>query len=106
VSPGYDLSRAIRAVRGRVYAFHSLNDPLLFWGMLFAGTMDRRNVPGAGYGGFQTPADPADPRSRDYARLEQTGWHLGLILEGNLGDHLGMASRGFVARHVAPRLLK
>src|SRR4051812_17529648 len=72
LSPGYDLSDALRAVRRELVLFWSPLDLIVLGlGTQIFGTIDRVNSVSAGLVGFQPP-DGADPTS--YAKLRQVRW--------------------------------
>jgi len=106
LSPRYNLAPALRAVRTRLYAMHSYTDlPLMALGTLTCGTMDRRWSVCAGLVGFRLPHDLADADGREYAKVRQVCWSLGLIRFGNLGDHMGWTWIRFARKYLAPILM-
>jgi len=104
LSPDYDLTKALRHVRGKVYVFSSLEDSLVLGtGTRLFGTIDGIKSEAAGLGGFVMPkgADKdlyaklvAEPYQKDWASL------------GHAGNHIGCMNRLFVAHVIAPLLLK
>jgi pimeloyl-ACP methyl ester carboxylesterase len=105
VSPGYDLRRALGAVRGEVVAFSSTWDWLwLGWGTFQFGTTDRVYGPSAGLSGFRVPED-LDPEGRQcYRRLVQVKWEPRALLDGCGGAHHSTGMPLFLATQVAPWL--
>jgi hypothetical protein len=102
LSPGYDLSCALRAVRRETVVFWSpLDVVVLGLGTRLFGTVDR--VPGAAAGltGFRTPPT-ADPAA--YAKLHQVRWRPAMGTTGYLGGHVGPDSPRFLRRYVLPLL--
>jgi hypothetical protein len=102
LSPSYDLSRALRAVRREMVAFSSPLD--LFFlaaGTRVFGTIDRVKSVSAGLVGFRMP-EGADPAA--YAKLRQIRWHPRLITAAHLGGHLGSDHPRFLRRCVVPLL--
>jgi len=102
LSPRYDLSRALRAVRRELVAFWSpLDTFLLGAGTTAFGTVDRVHRPAAGLVGFRRPpgADPAT-----YARLRQVRWRLPMGRAGYLGGHVGPDNPRFLRAYVVPLL--
>ena len=78
LSPGYDLTAALRAVRREIVVFWSPLDLIVLGaGTRLFGTIDRVKTIGAGLVGFRVPAvNAADPaRSREYGKLRQVRWH-------------------------------
>lgn len=106
LSPGYDLTRALRAVRGEVVAFWSPLDVLLLGlGTLLFGTMDRRHSVGAGLVGFRFPPGLDDEGRRLYRdRLRQIRWGRAMARSGHLGGHAGTDNPAFLRRYVVPLL--
>jgi pimeloyl-ACP methyl ester carboxylesterase len=105
VSPGYDLRRALRAVREQVVSFHSRHDQLILnFGTRQFGTIDRYYGPSAGLTGFVTPASLTDEDRALYTKLVQVPWTPRMIREGHTGSHLGTSLPGFLTAEVAPWL--
>jgi hypothetical protein len=106
VAPGYDLRPALRATRGEVVSFYSMNDQfVLHWGTCTFGTIDRRYGPAAGLSGFTVPADLSEHDRALYGRLVQLPWRPRMFLEGYAGNHAGTSAPAFLAVEVAPWLL-
>jgi pimeloyl-ACP methyl ester carboxylesterase len=100
LSPGYDLSRALRHVRGNAYAFNSEYDSIVLGaGTRAFGTIDGVRSEAAGKIGFIMP-DRGD--ARQYAKLVQVPFDRAWMKYGNLGDHIGMLSPEFSQRFLAP----
>jgi hypothetical protein len=102
LSPGYDLSGALRHVRNRVYAFTSINDTVVLGaGTRMFGTIDGVRGDAAGLGGFVIPPG-ADPLLYEklIGRPYETGW----TQYDNWGEHIGALSRPFAAAVLAPLL--
>lgn len=102
LSPGYDLSRALRHVR-KAYAFNSEYDgAILGLGTRVFGTIDRVQSDAAGRVGFRPPED-AD--SKQYAKLVQVPYDPAWMSLGNVGDHIGVMGRAFARSYLAPLML-
>lgn len=102
LSPEYDLSRALQAVRTEVVVFWSpLDLVILGLGTRVFGTVDRVASVAAGLTGFRMPAG-ADRSS--YAKLRQVRWRWGMASSGYLGGHVGPDSPRFLRRYVLPLL--
>jgi len=103
LSPDYDLSRALRHVKRKLYVFPSIYDQVVLGaGTKLFGTMDGKLVEAAGLGGFTQP--PTADR-RQYAKLDQHPYHLRWMLRyGNTGSHIGALRTTFSAEYVAPLL--
>jgi len=105
VSPGYDLSPALRHVRSRMIVLPSKRDALVLGlGTMLFGTMDRRHGSSAGLGGFKEPAAPAYPEQ--YAKVEQIPYQSGWwSAYGNDGMHWSAMTPRFASGWLAPRLI-
>jgi pimeloyl-ACP methyl ester carboxylesterase len=102
LSPNYDLSRALRHVKNKAYAFNSEYDPVLGPGTRAFGTIDRIMTNAAGRVGFEKPAGADDEQ---YAKLVQIPYDRGFMLFGNIGDHIGPMMPRFAAKVIAPLIL-
>ncbi|WP_428937643.1 hypothetical protein [Fontivita pretiosa] len=102
LSPQYDLTAALRHVRGNAYVFTSVADQILGWGTRSFGTIDRVKTDAAGRVGFTTP-DTADPQQ--YAKLKQFAYDRAWTRYNNAGDHIGAMMRPFARSILAPLLL-
>ena len=107
LSPSYDLTAALAAVRREMVVFWSPFDLLVLGaGTRVFGTIDRVRTIGAGLVGFRFPAvDPANPaRSREYDKLRQVRWQPRMAASGNFGGHMGPDSPFFLRKYVVPLL--
>ncbi len=102
LSPGCDLSKALRHVKGHAWSFYSKYDSEVLgrWTSVF-GTVDRVQSEAAGYVGFKTD-QPADPVQ--YAKLTQLPYDPSWWRYGNDGGHLGTMNATFAASIIAPLL--
>ncbi|MGB7159378.1 MAG: hypothetical protein WBD40_15025 [Tepidisphaeraceae bacterium] len=99
VSPRYDLSPALRHVRGRAYALYSPHDPVLGIGTRTFGTIDGVKTDAAGRIGFTMPETG---EARQYEKLVLIGYDSAWIRLGNIGDHIGAMMRPFAREILAP----
>jgi len=99
LSPTYDLSDALRHVRGKAVALSSTYDPVLGIGTRMFGTIDGVKTDAAGRVGFQRPpgADEAQ-----YAKLVEVPYDRAWIELSHIGDHIGMMMRPFAREILAP----
>jgi hypothetical protein len=109
ISPGYDLTDALRAVRSEMVVFWSPFDLIILGaGTRVFGTMDRVRAASAGLVGFRKPAGgPAgEPQSQahPYDKLRQVRWRPQMASTGYLGGHLGPDSPSFLRKYVVPLL--
>ncbi|MEJ7637998.1 MAG: alpha/beta hydrolase [Singulisphaera sp.] len=105
LSPGYDLTRALRAVRREMVVFWSPMDVfVLGLGTRLFGTIDRRRVVSAGLVGFRRPEALDEQGKAQYAKLRQVRWRPVMARTGYLGGHVGPDSPAFLRRYVVPLL--
>jgi hypothetical protein len=105
VSKEYDLTRALRHVRGRAYAFTSPYDKwVLSLGTSIFGTMDGVYEPAAGCVGFVKPPGADDAQ---YAKLVQHKYEVRWLWDyGRHGGHLDVLSVRFASGYIAPLLIE
>ena len=97
LSPRYDLTTALKHVRGKAYLYYSNGDTLVLGaGTKLFGTVDGVNSEAAGLVGFSRPK-VAD--AKQYEKLVQVPYDKGWLAYHDTGDHIGCMSRSF-ARHV------
>ena len=110
LSPGYDLTSALRAVNRELVVFFSpLDLVVLGAGTRIFGTADRVRTASAGLRGFRGPTiaklpDPRQPSTAPYAKLRQVCWSPKMVATGNLGGHIGPDCPVFLKRYVVPLL--
>jgi hypothetical protein len=104
LSPDFDLSNALRHVRGKAYAFVSADDNfILAWGTRTYGTIDGKNVDAAGHVGFVKP-EHAD--ETQYAKLAQIHHQSAWSKYWNFGGHGGAMSPMFAKYVIAPLIAR
>lgn len=100
LSPTYDLSMALRAVRRQIVVFWSPFDVFILGvGTWLFGTIDRIHTPAAGMSAFQPPADPVAR-----AKLRQVRWHPRMARSGYFGGHVSPDNPLFLRNYVVPLL--
>lgn len=100
LSPEYDLSRALRAVRRELVVFWSPLDLIVLGlGTRLFGTVDRVHSAAAGLTSFRRPAGVAEP---SYAKLRQVRWIPKMASTGYLGGHVGPDLPAFLKGYVIP----
>jgi hypothetical protein len=107
LSPSYDLSPALCAVRRDIVVFWSPFDVIVLGaGTRLLGTVDRVKTFSAGMVGFHVPqlADLESAPGRSYAKLRQIRWQLQMARTGYLGGHIGPDSPLFLRKYVVPLL--
>ncbi|HEY3898025.1 MAG TPA: hypothetical protein VGM54_05385 [Chthoniobacter sp.] len=107
ISEDYDLTRALRQVKGHVYLYTSTKDRMLGFLMPLTGTADRKFLdPGAGITGFVIPSHASAETRKLYAnRLVTIAWTAQLEKDGNYGRHFDNIKMQFVRDQVAPLIL-
>ena len=105
LSPRYDLSRALEAVRGEMVVFWSPFDVFVLGaGTGIFGTIDRVQGVSAGLVSFKVPSDFNDRAKAQYKKLRQVSWRPGMASTGYLGGHVGPDSPAFLRKYVVPLL--
>src|SRR5262249_41202816 len=107
LSPGYDLARALRAVRRELVVFWSPLDMLILGaGTRLFGTIDRIKTVAAGMVSFRVPGpdEPDRGRIRQYAKLRQVRWRLEMATTLYFGGHIGPDCPLFLRKYVIPLL--
>jgi hypothetical protein len=106
LSGDYDLTAALRHVRGDVYVTTSPNDTMLGDMVPVFGTADREYVGQkiAGLHGFSLPPQAGPLTRRLYAKVILLAWDPKMELFGDYGHHLQTADPSFVQHVIAPLL--
>ncbi len=105
LSPGYDLTRALRAIRRELVVFWSPLDVFVLGaGTRIFGTIDRVSAVSAGMVGFRRPEGLDDDGQAQYAKLRQIRWSPEMAPTGYLGGHVGPDSPAFLRKYVVPIL--
>jgi pimeloyl-ACP methyl ester carboxylesterase len=104
ISPGYDLSPALRAVDKKMVCFYSKLDKVyLSLGTSVFGTSDGVRGASAGCLGFQVPA-PECAEVEQYSKLEQVPWDPSMMRRLHIGMHLGNSMLPWLMKYVVPVL--
>jgi hypothetical protein len=104
LSPTYDLSNAMKHIRGRLYAFSSTMDVfVLGLGTKVFGTIDGHKGESAGRVGFVKPEKCADPTQ--YEKLVACPYDKAWMRFGNIGDHASVMSQAFAEHILSPLVL-
>ncbi len=104
ISRDYDLTKALKRVKGHVYLYTSTRDRMLGFLMPFSGTADPKfNDPGAGITGFVLPVGADAATRKLYAeKLVPIAWTAQLEKDGDYGRHFDNVKMEFIRDHVAP----
>lgn len=107
ISRDYDMTKALRHVKGKLYIYTSTHDRMLGFLMPFSGTADRKfNDPGAGITGFVQPKSANDETKKLYAnKIVTIRWTKELEADGDYGRHFDNIKMEFIRDHVAPLLM-
>jgi len=94
----YDVSKALRHVRGRIYNYYSPQDPVLAGPMKIFGTVDGVfGEDGAGAVGLRPP--------RGADRVVNIRWEPSFAAYGYTGDHLSATSPRFVEAYISKHII-
>ncbi len=106
ISSTYDLTRALRNVRDKMFVFTSEKDSVLSFLVPMAGTADRQggDVPSAGLRGFRVPVQASAETRRQYAKVVTIPWRPEFAALGYSGGHTDVLSDRFIAAEIAPRI--
>lgn len=97
ISSNYDVSRALRNIRGKIYNYYSSQDLILSGPMKLFGTIDGKlGADGVGLVGL------SPPRGRD--RVVNIRWRSEFKRYGYYGGHTDITSSGFVKNYLADQL--
>jgi len=102
----YDLSNALRHVRGDMYVTTSPNDSVLSVLAKAAGTSDRKFVDSAGMHGFRMPASASAETRRLYSKVVHLAWRPEFESYGDFGHHTDTAKASFVEHIIAPLVIR
>jgi pimeloyl-ACP methyl ester carboxylesterase len=107
ISPGYDLSKALRAVNRELVSFWSPLDVIVLGiGTWLFKTTDRVRSFSAGLVGFRRPETLDDEGLGLYERLKQIRWRPIMARTGYFGGHVGPDSPAFLRKYVVPLLTR
>lgn len=97
VSPQYDLTMPLNAVKGKMYSFNSKFDLFfLVLGTSLFGTPDGIKTKAAGCVGFRGASD--------YAKLREIVWTPEMITTLHFGEHFGTSMQPWLVKYVLPLL--
>ena len=103
LTPKFDLSAALVHVKGRAFAFTSMNDIIVLGaGTRLMGTVDRVKTDAAGRVGFIRPDNAS---AEQYQKLVAVPYDSAWMRFDNFGDHIGPMMRPFAKHVIAPTLL-
>ncbi|MEI6536603.1 MAG: hypothetical protein WCN98_14755 [Verrucomicrobiaceae bacterium] len=107
ISRDYDMTEALKRVKGKLYIFTSTHDRMVGLMMKFSGTADRKfHDPGAGIKGFVLPANASEATRKLYAeKIVTIPYSKEFLKDGDKGHHFDNVKMEFIRDHVAPLLM-
>ncbi|MGI9241631.1 MAG: hypothetical protein ACR2RV_12590 [Verrucomicrobiales bacterium] len=107
ISNNYDLTEALKHVRGKLYIFTTTHDKMVGFFMKFTGTTDRKHdVDGADLHGFVLPPNANDETRKLYAdKIVTIPWKEEMKKSGDRGRHFDNIKMEFIRDYVAPLLM-
>lgn len=107
ISRDYDMTKALKRVRGKLYIITSTHDRMLGIAMPFAGTADRKfHDPGAGLRGFVLPRGASAATRKLYAeKIVTIPYKKEFRKDKDKGLHFDNVKEGFIRDFVAPLLM-
>jgi pimeloyl-ACP methyl ester carboxylesterase len=107
ISSDYDMTKALRRVRNRLYVFTSEQDAVLAFLVPMSGTADRQTgSQAAGLSGFRMPARGYADMREQYAKISYIRWRPEFESYGNLGGHTDAVKAPFVQAYIAPLIMQ
>lgn len=107
ISENYDLTKALKRVKGHLYIYTSTRDRMLGFLMPFSGTADRKfDDPGAGINGFVLPRGATSVTRKLYAeKIVTIPWTAKLEKDNDYGRHFDNVKMEFIRDQVTPLFL-
>jgi hypothetical protein len=107
IGADYDMTRALRRVRNRVYVFTSERDAVLSFLVPMSGTADRQQgVAAAGLNGFQMSVGGSADTQRQYAKISYVPWRPEFENYGDFGGHTDTVKAPFVQAYISPLIMQ
>ena len=107
MSSKYDMTPALRRIRGRLFVLHSANDEVLKNVVWYTGTVDRASSDAgiAGLEGFYTPSNVFPDTERQYLKLINVPYRSEFSSADYGGGHTSATSTQFVQQYLAPAIM-
>ncbi|HVP10403.1 MAG TPA: hypothetical protein VMV94_04350 [Phycisphaerae bacterium] len=107
LSSQYNLTRALKRVRGGLYVIYSETDRILKDVVWYTGTVDRSSAASgvAGLEGFRLPSHPGPDSEMQYMKLHNVAYRPEFAEAGYKGGHIDTTSRAFICQYLAPVLM-
>jgi hypothetical protein len=108
LSAGYDLTKALRRVRGDMYVTTSPNDAILSGAVPMTGSADDKQVGDdvIGIHGCHIPPGASAETRRLYAKIILIAWDPSFIKYGDAGGHTDTTNPPFVQHVIAPLIIR
>lgn len=102
LSSKYDLTRALKRIKGKVYVLYSRYDLMLKNVVWYTGTIDRSagDQGIAGLEGFWMPASPRPDTLLQYQKVCNIAYRSEFAAAGHKAGHIGATARPFVSRYI------
>lgn len=98
LSSRYDVTRALKNMKGNIYCYHTSSDPVLQGPVRLLGTIDGSFDDSAGLVGLRGPGAAG-------GRVVNIGWNSRFSALGWTGGHADCTNRRFVKGEIAKRIL-
>jgi hypothetical protein len=107
LSSGYNLTEALRRVKGKMYIFTSQRDEVLLALVPMAGTADRatKDTGTIGVNGARLPGTATSETRELYGKIVTIPWNPQFERYGNRGGHTDTVAAPFVQQFVAPLVM-
>ncbi len=104
LSSQYNLTRALKRVRGGLYVVYSDSDRILTDVVWYTGTVDRSSASDgvAGLEGFRLPTNMGPDSEAQYLKLHNVPHRPEFAAAGYKGGHIDSTSREFIQLYIAP----
>jgi hypothetical protein len=98
LSENYDMTKALRNIKGKVYVYYSPHDEVLGGMVRAIGTVDRGGTESAGLGGLHPPGGGR-------GKIVNVGWRPEYEQYGWTGSHTDATSEPFVRRYISRHIV-
>ena len=108
LSSGYDLTKALRHVRGDMYVTTSPHDAILSGAVPFTGSADDKKVGDdvVGVHGCHLPPETSAETRRLYSKIVIIAWDPSFRQFGDAGGHTDTTNASFVQHVIAPLIIR
>jgi pimeloyl-ACP methyl ester carboxylesterase len=108
ISSSYDMTKALRRVKGDMYVTTSPNDTILSGVVPMTGSADRKNVGDyvVGIYGCQLPLGASAEIRRLYSKIVIIRWEPSFRQFGDAGGHTDTTNASFVQHVIAPLIMR